>query len=99
MPMVKPIAIKMPYQTTTTIGTSRGNRGQGGNSKPSTIDKGKGKVTNTLVTAQIVHGPILYTVPAQNISLKNKAIKLYINIQIVSKFSIIDFRALQFNLS
>ena len=29
------------------MGTSRGNRGQGGSSKPSTIDKGKGKATNT----------------------------------------------------
>ncbi len=28
------------------MGTSRGNRGQGGNSKPSTIDKGKGKATD-----------------------------------------------------
>ena len=51
------------------------------------------------VTAQIVHGPASCTVPTQNIGLKNEAIEPHINIQIAPKFSIIDFRALRFNLS
>ena len=51
------------------------------------------------MTAQIVYGSASCTVPAQNIGLENEDIEPHINIQIVPKFGVIDFRALRFNLS